>query len=146
MPTTRDRGPGEVWGQSPDLPGDVDEPTKQASSDVEPRYPDYLMEFPPDIPPEVAARWKRFFDLREDILIDYGHQTARAYYADLQDIFEWAVERDKDVLALEDRDLRQYCALLRRRKYSENTIRRRMVAWRKLQKRMDEEEVDQYGK
>lgn len=70
MPTTRDRGPGEVWGQSPDLHGDVDEPTKQASSDVEPRYPDYLMEFPLDIPPEIAARWKRFFDLREDILID----------------------------------------------------------------------------
>jgi phage integrase, N-terminal SAM-like domain len=75
-----------------------------------------------------------------------NYKTARAYYADLQDIFEWAVERDKDVLALEDRDLRQYCALLRRRKYSENTIRRRMVAWRKLQTRMDEEEVDQYGK
>lgn len=56
MPTTRDRGPGEVWGQLPDLPGDVDEPTKQAPSDVASRYPDYLMEFPPDIPPEVAAR------------------------------------------------------------------------------------------
>lgn len=38
------------------------------------------------------------------------------------------------------------CALLRRRKYSENTIRRRMVAWRKLQTRMDEEEVDRHGK
>ncbi len=33
------------------------------------------------------------------------------------------------------------CALLWRRKYSENTIRRRMVVWRKLQTRMDEEEV-----
>lgn len=102
----------------------------------EQRYPDYLMEFPPSIPPEVAQRWQRFFDLREDILIDYAYQTARAYYTDLQDIFEWAVLRDKDILALTERDLKQYCALLRRRKYSENTIRRRMVAWRKMEARL----------
>lgn len=94
------------------------------------------MDFPPSITPEQAARWRRFFDLREDILLDYGYQTARAYWADLQDIFEWAVERDKDVLALTDRDLRQYCALLRRRKYSESTIRRRMVTWRKMKERI----------
>lgn len=110
-------------------------PTEPHEGD-EQRYPDYLMEFPPSIPPEVAQRWQRFFDLREDILIDYGYQTARAYYTDLQDIFEWAVLRDKDILALTERDLKQYCALLRRRKYSENTIRRRMVAWRKMEARM----------
>lgn len=103
------------------------------------RYPDYLMDFPPDLSPEQARRWQRFFDLREDILLDYGYQTARAYWGDLQDIFEWAVERDKDVLALTGRDLRQYRALLRRRKYSEATIRRRMVAWRKMEERMKEE-------
>lgn len=94
------------------------------------------MDFPPSITPEQAAGWRRFFDLREDILLDYGYQTARAYWADLQDIFEWAVERDKDVLALTDRDLRQYCALLRRRKYSESIIRRRMVTWRKMKERI----------
>ena len=49
------------------------------------------------------------------------------------------MERDKDVLALTGRDLRQYCALLRRRKYSEATIRRRMVAWREIEERMEEE-------
>ena len=97
------------------------------------------MDFPPDLSPEQARRWQRFFDLREDILLDYGYQTTRAYWGDLQDIFEWAVERDKDVLALTDRDLRQYCALLRRRKYSEATIRRRMVAWRKMEEKMKEE-------
>ena len=103
------------------------------------RYPDYLMDFPPDLSPEQVRRWRRFFDLREDILLDYGYQTARAYWGDLQDIFEWAVARDKDVLDLTDRDLRQYRALLRRRKYSENTIRRRMVAWRKMEEKMKEE-------
>ena len=102
----------------------------------EQRYPDYLMDFPPDLSPEQIQRWRQFFDLREDILLDYGYQTARAYWTDLQDIFEWAAARDKDVLALTDRDLRQYCALLRRRKYSEATIRRRMVAWRKMEEKM----------
>ena len=104
----------------------------------EQRYPDYLMDFPPDLPLEQVQRWQRFFNLREDILLDYGYQTARAYWTDLQDIFEWAVARDKDVLALTDRDLRQYRALLRRRKYSEATIRRRMVAWRKMEEKMKE--------
>jgi hypothetical protein len=41
--------------------------------------------------------------------------TARAYWAD-----------------------RQYWPLLRRRKYSENTIRRRMVVWGKWQKAVQE--------
>ena len=104
----------------------------------EQRYPDYLMDFPPDLSSEQVQRWQRFFNLREDILLDYGYQTARAYWTDLQDIFEWAIARDKDVLTLTDRDLRQYCALLRRRKYSEATIRRRMVAWRKMEEKMKE--------
>jgi len=102
------------------------------------RYPDYLMDFPPDLDPAQARQWQRFFDLREDILLDYGYQTARAYWADLQDLFEWAVARDKDVLALTGRDLTQYRALLRRRKYSEHTIRRRMVTWRKLAERVSQ--------
>lgn len=92
------------------------------------RYPDAQMDFAPEIP----ERWRLFADLREDLLLDYGYNTARAYWADLQDIFEWAVDRDKDVLELSPTDLRQYVALLRRRKYSESTIRRRITALRKL--------------
>jgi site-specific recombinase XerD len=38
----------------------------------------------------------------------------------------------KDVLVLTEKDIRQYVALLRRRYYSENTIRRRITALRKL--------------
>lgn len=87
------------------------------------RYPDNQMEFAPDIP----EHWQEFADRREALLLDYGYNTARAYWADLQDWFEWAVERDKDVLALTEKDKRQYVALLRRRGYSENTIRRRKV-------------------
>ena len=116
------------------------EPTREAA-DVEHdaagrvrRYPDNQRMFPSEAPDAtIPESWRRFYDTRESILLDYGHNTARAYYADLQDIFEWAVARDKDVLALTERDIRQYCALLRRRKYSENTIRRRMVAWGKIE-------------
>lgn len=110
--------------------------TAQTRPDAQQRYPDYLMDFPPSIPPQTAQRWRQFFDLREDLLLGYGYQTARAYYADLQDIFEWAVAREKDVLALTEADMKQYCALLRRRKYSESTIRRRRLSWNKLQERV----------
>ncbi|WP_397459928.1 hypothetical protein [Rathayibacter sp. PhB93] len=44
------------------------------------------------------------------------------------------MERDKDVLALGEREKAQFIALLRRRHYSENTIRRRGVALRLLLK------------
>lgn len=85
------------------------------------RYPDYLMPF--------AGRqdrhYEQFDELREQMLTDYGYNTARAYWGDLDDLYLWAFEREKDVLALDDRDVTQYLALLRRRKYSENTIRRK---------------------
>ncbi|MBD8478939.1 site-specific integrase [Microbacterium sp. CFBP 8794] len=92
------------------------------------RYPDDGMPFAPEIP----ERWREFADRREALLINYGYNTARAYWADLQDWFEWAVERDKDVLALTEQDKKQYVALLRRRKYSESTIRRRLLVLRLL--------------
>lgn len=85
------------------------------------RYPDHLMPFAEQIPEE----WQRFADLREELLLNYSYNTARAYWNDLDEWFRWAVERDKDVLALTEREQKQYIALLRRRKYSENTIRRR---------------------
>ena len=100
------------------------------------RYPDNQRMFPAEARDDsIPEAWQRFYDTRESILLDYSYNTARAYYADLQDIFEWAVARNKDVLALAEQDIRQYCALLRRRKYSENTIRRRMVAWGKVDHR-----------
>jgi len=93
---------------------------------TEQHYPDSEMEFAPSIPPE----WPLFADLREDVLLNYGYNTARAYWADLQDTFEWAVLSDKDILRLTEKDLRQYIGLHRRRKYSESTIRRRITVLR----------------
>ena len=91
-------------------------------------YPETEMEFATDLP----TQYQRFADLRESILLDYGYHTARAYWADLQDWFLWAVERDKDPLDLSPANLRQYVALLRRRGYAESTIRRRKVTLGKL--------------
>lgn len=73
-----------------------------------------------------AEQYRKFCELREDFLLDYGYNTARAYWGDLDDILHWALERDKDPLALTEKDIRQYAGLLRRRKYSESTLRRRM--------------------
>lgn len=92
------------------------------------RYPENHMDFAPEIP----ERWQEFLDRREALLLNYGYNTARAYWGDLQDWFEWAVEHDKDILNLTDKDKTQYIALLRRRKYSENTIRRKRVSLKLL--------------
>lgn len=91
-------------------------------------YPDYLMPFARDL----EVKYRRFSEAREQALLDLGFNTARAYWGDLEDIYLWAVERDKDVLDLSEAEIRQYLALLRRRKYSENTVRRRVTALRRL--------------
>ena len=91
-------------------------------------YPDHLL-------PVISARqvdYGRFAEIRERVLLNYGQNTARAYWGDLDDVFWWAQAREKDVLELSVRDVRQYVALLRRRKYSESTIRRRVTALRKF--------------
>lgn len=79
-----------------------------------------------EVDPVKIQQYRRFCDLREDFLLGYGYNTARAYWGDLDDILLWALDRDKDPLALTDKDIRQYVGLLRRRKYSENTVRRRL--------------------
>ncbi|WP_179377853.1 site-specific integrase [Rhodococcus sp. ACS1] len=91
-------------------------------------YPDHLL----PVIREQEVRYRRFAELREQVLLEYGYNTARAYWGDLEDVFRWAVERDKDVLALTEKDVKQYIALLRRRKYSHNTIRRHVTTLRKL--------------
>src|SRR3954454_22514948 len=90
------------------------------------RYPDLLL----PLAGAQADQHRRFSELREEMLVDYGYNTARAYWGDLDDLYRWAVERGKDVLMLTERDIRQYIALLRRRRYSESTIRRRVTAFR----------------
>ncbi|MBE1551820.1 site-specific recombinase XerD [Mycobacterium sp. OAS707] len=91
-------------------------------------YPDHLL-------PVISARrvdYGRFAEIRESVLLNHGYNTARAYWGDLDDVYWWAHAREKDVLDLSAKDVRQYVALLRRRKYSGSTIRRRVTALRKF--------------
>lgn len=93
------------------------------------RYPDYLMPFVGI----QLERDRRFAETVEAFLVNYGYNTARAYRTDLEDIYLWSQARDLDFFELTEKDLKQYVALMRRRKYSEGTIRRRMTAWRGVQ-------------
>lgn len=79
---------------------------------------------------ELEERDRRFADAREAYLIDYGYNTARAYWGDLEHLYDWCEKRGFDIFTLTDKQFRQYQALLRRRRYSESTIRRRGTAWR----------------
>jgi len=93
------------------------------------RYPDYLLPIAGRLVPDD----ERFAEAREQMLLSYRPQTARAYRADLDDIYAWSVKRGFDLLDLSDRQQRQYAALLRRRAYSENTVRRRLCTWKLFQ-------------
>lgn len=93
--------------------------------------------YPTDGLPFVAAQLpqdRRFADAVEEFLLGYRPNTARAYLCDLVDIYTWARERKMDFFALTEADIRRYQSLLRRRKYSEGTVRRRGTAWRALRK------------
>jgi len=81
---------------------------------------------------ELPKRWRRFAELREELLVDYGYNTARAYWSDLQHVAEWADERGLDVLSLSEAEIRRYVALLKRRRYGTSTVRRRVTALRLL--------------
>jgi hypothetical protein len=98
---------------------------------------DQASSYPTNLTPIAGSqpdRRKRFNELRDDFLLGYTHNTARAYWSDLEQIADWAEERAKDVLRLTEQDLNQHAALLRRRKYSESTIRRRVLVYRLFQR------------
>ena len=40
------------------------------------RYPENTMEFAPAYGDNVPDHWQRFFDLREELLLDYSYNTA----------------------------------------------------------------------
>lgn len=94
------------------------------------------LRYPEDQSPlraELPVRNERFADVREAYLLDFEYNTARAYWGDLEHLFDWCEHRGFDIFELTEDQFRQYQALLRRRKYSESTIRRRRTAWRGFQ-------------
>jgi site-specific recombinase XerD len=96
---------------------------------AEVRYPEDHSTFIRELP----ERDRRFAEAREDYLMNYRYNTARAYWGDLEHLYDWCESKELDIFALTEQQFRQYQALLRRRKYSESTIRRRRTAWRGFQ-------------
>lgn len=93
---------------------------------AEARYPKQASLFRPDAP----ERDRPFEEAREEFLINYGYNTARAYWGDLEDLHDWCQRRGFDIFGLTSAQFAQYQSLLRRRRYTESTIRRRWTAWR----------------
>lgn len=92
------------------------------------RYPEHRSMFIRELP----ERDRRFAEAREAYLIGFGYNTARAYWGDLEHLYDWCDHRGFDIWTLTQAQFRQYQALLRRRKYSESSIRRRRTAYRGL--------------
>jgi site-specific recombinase XerD len=82
---------------------------------------------------ELEERYRRFAELREEFLVDYCYNTARAYWGDLEHLNDWCMERGLDVLVLSERDFKKYLAWMRRRGHSGSTVRRRRGTWRLFQ-------------
>ena len=55
--------------------------------------------------------------------------TLPRLWGDLEHLFDWAAARDLNVLQLTTAEISQYLAWLRRRQYSQNTIRRRLTTF-----------------
>ena len=54
-------------------------------------YPENLL---PLIKDEPQPPYEAFAELREQVLVDYRYNTARAYWADLDDVYMWSVRPD----------------------------------------------------
>ena len=80
----------------------------------------------------LEERYERFAQLREDFLLNYEYNTARAYWGDLEHLNDWCMERRLDILDLNEQNLKKYLVWMKRRGYSGSTIRRRSTALRGL--------------
>jgi site-specific recombinase XerC len=110
------------------------------------RYPDYLMsvagsshadQSPPRSGPGSCAaqsrqHYERFCAWREEMLVNYGYNTARAYWSDLEGWRDWCCDEEPTVDALEPspNDIVRYLRELIESGYSPNTVARRLTALR----------------
>jgi len=79
---------------------------------------------------DLEPRDQRYAALRDEFVIGFGYQTARAYAGDLDHLFDWAAATKLDVLALTDSDIERYVADLQSQKYTANTLIRKRTALR----------------
>lgn len=89
------------------------------------RYPENLS----PLRAELVERYERFAELREGFLVDYGYNTARAYWGDLEHLQDWCLDQGLDVLELSGRHFADYLISMEARRYSASTIRRRQSTY-----------------
>jgi site-specific recombinase XerD len=79
---------------------------------------------------DLEPRDQRYAALRDEFVIGFTYQTARAYAADLDHLFGWASAAALDVVALTSGDIERYVRDLHSQKYSANTMVRKRTALR----------------
>jgi hypothetical protein len=101
-----------------------------AVSTNKPRYPKRNIQWGDD--PETC--YTGFADKREDFLIDFRYNTARAYWADLDDWLRWAIEHQLDPLCITRGNLHKYLKDIEQVGYANTTLRRRRSTLLRFQK------------
>jgi site-specific recombinase XerD len=79
---------------------------------------------------DLALDDQRYAALRDEFVVGFRYQTARAYAADLDHLFGWAKAAKLDVLGLSVGDIERYVAELHAQEYSPNTMVRKRTALR----------------
>jgi site-specific recombinase XerD len=79
---------------------------------------------------DLEPRDQRYAALRDEFVIGFRYQTARAYAGDLDHLFDWASAAELDVLALTAGDIERYVADLQSQAYTVNTLIRKRTALR----------------
>lgn len=83
---------------------------------------------------DLIVRYQSFAELREQYLLGFGYQTARAYWGDLEHFHDWCLEHEVDVLTPTPGDIRAYLIELLAMHYSPNTVARRRTTLRAFYK------------
>jgi site-specific recombinase XerD len=79
---------------------------------------------------DLALHDQRYAALRDEFVVGFGYQTARAYAADLDHLHGWAAASELDVLGLGVADIERYVVELTSQAYSPNTLVRKRSALR----------------
>jgi site-specific recombinase XerD len=79
---------------------------------------------------DLEPHHQRYAALRDEFVIGFRYQTARAYAADLDHLFSWALTSGLDVMGLTVSDIERYVATLHVEKFSPNTMIRKRTALR----------------
>lgn len=97
-----------------------------ASTDSSGYYPENLSM----LRAELIVRHREFADLREQYLLGFGYHTARAYWADLENFYDWCERSGVDILSPGSHQIKNYLDDLLAEQFSPNTVARRLTSLR----------------